>query len=130
MQAVVQRAIDATGVIDGLFANAGILGNLKPLAEMEISDFEALIATNVLGTFLSIKHCLPHLQGGAIVINASWAVNSVMPGAGAYAATKGALLAMMHTLAMEQGARNIRVNSIILTPMADSALGHADAPTA
>jgi NAD(P)-dependent dehydrogenase (short-subunit alcohol dehydrogenase family) len=49
-----------------------------------------------------------------------------MPGAGAYAGTKGALLAMMRTLAVEQGPRKIRVNAInpgiILTPMADAAL--------
>ncbi len=127
--AVVQRAIEATGSIDGLFANAGVLGEFKPLAETEVPDFEALIATNLLGTFLSIKRCLPYLAGGAIVINASWTVNSVMPGAGAYAATKGALIAMMHTLSVEQGPRNIRVNSIspgiILTPMADEVLDQA-----
>lgn len=127
--AMVQRAIGANGRLDGLFANAGVLGAFKPLAETEAVDFEGLIDTNLLGTFLSIKHALPHLDGGAVVINASWTVNSVMPGAGAYAATKGALVAMMHTLAMEQGSRNIRVNSIspgiILTPMADEALDPA-----
>lgn len=126
---MVRQASAISGRIDGLFANAGILGAFKPLADAETPDFEALIATNMLGTFLSIKHCLPYLENGAVVINASWTVNSVMPGAGAYAATKGALIAMMHTLATEQGSRNIRVNSIspgvILTPMAEEALDPA-----
>jgi len=129
VRAMVQQAIDTNGRIDGLFANAGVLGAFKPLVETEVSDFKELVATNMLGTFLSLKHCLPYLEGGAIVINASWTVNSVMPGAGAYAASKGALIAMMHTLAMEQGSRNIRVNSvspgIILTPMADEVLDPA-----
>ncbi|MDQ0395571.1 SDR family NAD(P)-dependent oxidoreductase [Labrys monachus] len=126
VKAMVEQAIDTGGRIDGLFANAGVLGEFKPLAETEISDFEGPVATNLLGTFLGIKHCLPHLEGGAIVINASWTASAVMPGAGAYAATKGALVAMMRTLAMEQGPRNIRVNSvspgIILTPMAEEVL--------
>ncbi|WP_116131602.1 SDR family NAD(P)-dependent oxidoreductase [Tropicimonas sp. IMCC34043] len=129
VEAMVRLAKSANGRIDGLFANAGVLGAFKPLAETETADFEELVSTNLLGTFLSIKHSLPHLEGGAVVINASWTVNSVMPGAGAYAATKGALIAMMHTLAMEQGARNVRVNSIspgiILTPMADEVLDPA-----
>ncbi|KVN41349.1 alcohol dehydrogenase [Burkholderia pyrrocinia] len=122
----VRHAVGDHGRIDGLFANAGVLGEFKPLAETTVADFDGVIATNILGTFLTIKHCLPFLEGGAIVINASWTVNGVMPGAGAYAATKGALIAMMHTLAVEQGPRNVRVNAvspgIILTPMADEAL--------
>jgi NAD(P)-dependent dehydrogenase (short-subunit alcohol dehydrogenase family) len=126
VNAMIQKVTGTHGRIDGLFANAGVLGEFKPLAETDASDFDGLITTNLLGTFLSVKHCLPYLEGGAVVINASWTVNSVMPGAGAYAATKGALIAMMHTLAMEQGPRNIRVNSIspgiILTPMAEKAL--------
>lgn len=52
-----------------------------------------------------------------------------MPGAGAYAATKGAPVALMHTLAMEQAPRNIRVNSIspgiIGMPVAEEALDPA-----
>lgn len=126
---LVAQANSTNGCIAGLFANAGVLGEFKPLAETQTADFEGLVNINLLGTFLSIKHALPHLQGGSIVINASWTAKSVMPGAGAYASTKGALIAMMHTLAMEQGSRNVRVNSIspgiILTPMAEEVLDPA-----
>jgi len=122
----VRKTLDHFGRLDGLFANAGVLGTFKPLAAAEASDFNALIETNLRGTFLTIKHCLAALDGGSILINASWTANAVMPGAGAYAATKGALLAMMRTLAVEQGPRAIRVNAInpgiILTPMADDVL--------
>ncbi len=112
--------------LDGLFANAGVLGAVRPLAETDPAEFDALIATNLRGTFLTLRHCLPILAGGSILINASWTVAGVMPGVGAYAATKAGLLAMTRTLAIEQGPRNIRVNAInpgiILTPMADAAL--------
>jgi NAD(P)-dependent dehydrogenase (short-subunit alcohol dehydrogenase family) len=124
--AAVQTTIERLGKLDGLFANAGVLGDFKPLAVTEAGDFDALISTNLRGTFLTIKHCLPFLTDGSILINASWTAGGVMPGAGAHASTKGALLAMMRTLAVEQGPRNIRVNAInpgiILTPMADDVI--------
>ena len=122
----VEKAIARFGRLDAVFANAGVLGEFKPLAVTVAEDFDVLIATNLRGTFLTVKHCLPFLEGGSILINASWTANAVMPGTGAYASTKGALLAMMRTLAVEQGPRNIRVNAInpgiILTPMADEAI--------
>ncbi len=117
--------------IDALFANAGTLGAFKPLAEAEITDFTEPLNTNLCGTFLTIRYCLPLVRTGAILINTSWTTHSVMPGAGIYAATKSALLAIMRTLAVECGASNIRVNAIspgvILTPMAESALPPATA---
>ncbi len=125
----VAEAVARFGGIDAVFANAGVLGAFRPLAETETHDFDALIAINLKGTFLTIKHCLPLIEGGAILINASWTASGVMPGIGAYASTKGALLALMRTLAVEQGTRGIRVNAInpgiILTPMADEALDAA-----
>lgn len=117
------------GKLDGVFANAGILGDFKALAETETDNFINLFNTNLLGTFFTVKHSLPLMAQGSIVINASWTANAVMPGAGAYASTKGAILAMMKTLAVEQGPNNIRVNAInpgiILTPMAEEVLDQA-----
>lgn len=114
------------GQVDALFANAGYLGAFKPLAAADIADFSEPLETNLKGTFLTIRHCLPLIRRGAILINASWTTGSVMPGAGIYAATKAALLAIMRTLAVECGPRDIRVNAVspgvILTPMAASAL--------
>ncbi|MDQ0561957.1 NAD(P)-dependent dehydrogenase (short-subunit alcohol dehydrogenase family) [Rhizobium mesoamericanum] len=122
----VQTTIDRFGKLDALFANAGVLGDFQPLAETTADELDALISTNLRGTFLTMRSCLPFLENGSILINASWTAGGVMPGAGAYASTKGALLAMMRTLAVEQGPRNIRVNAInpgiILTPMADDVI--------
>lgn len=112
--------------LHGVFANAGVLGEFQALQDTPIEQVDHLIATNLKGTLLTIQHCLPLMSKGAIVINASWTANAVMPGAGAYAGTKGALLAMMKTLAVELGSRAITVNAvnpgIILTPMADDVL--------
>lgn len=112
--------------LDGVFANAGILGEFGALSESYTDAFEQVLQTNLLGTFNTIRQSLALMEGGSIVINASWTANAVMPGLGPYAASKGALLAMMRTLAVELGPNNIRVNAInpgvILTPMADEAL--------
>ena len=125
----VAQAVVRFGGVDAVFANAGVLGEFQPLAETEVDDFDELIAINLKGMFLAIKHCLPLIAGGAILINASWTAGGVMPGLGAYASTKGALLALMRTLAVEQGPRGVRVNAInpgiVLTPMADEALDPA-----
>ncbi|OTA21544.1 short chain dehydrogenase/reductase family oxidoreductase [Xenorhabdus beddingii] len=126
VKAAFAQAHQQLGNIDGLFANAGVLGDFKPLSEAEVGDFTAPFSTNLIGTFLTIKHCLPFMPEGAILINASWTTGSVMPGTGIYAATKSALLALMRTLAAEVGVRSVRVNAIspgvILTPMAAEAL--------
>lgn len=123
MAAAVGETLARFGRLDGLFANAGILGDLAPLGQTTLDAFDALLAVNLKGSFLSITACLPHLRGGAILVNASWTAGGVMPNVGAYASTKGALLAMMRTLAVEEGARGIRVNAlnpgIIFTRMAE-----------
>lgn len=123
MTAAVARTVAHFGRLDGLFANAGILGNIKPFRDTTLDEFDALLTVNLKGTVQSIKACLPHLTGGSILINASWTAAGVMPHVGAYASTKGALLTLMRTLAVEEGRRGIRVNAInpgiIFTRMAE-----------
>ncbi|MEP5761430.1 MAG: SDR family oxidoreductase [Litoreibacter sp.] len=112
--------------LDAVFANAGYLGDFKPLRETTPSDFDDLTQINLIGTQQTVAHCLRHMEGGRVLINASWTAGAVMPGSGAYAATKAALLAMMQVWAVEEGPRGNRVNAIspgiILTPMADEVL--------
>lgn len=114
------------GKLDAVFANAGHLGEFKPLRETQAADFRDLIQINLIGTQQTIAQCLMHMESGAVLINASWTAGAVMPGSGAYAATKGALLAMMRVWAVEEGPRGNRINAIspgiILTPMADEVL--------
>lgn len=114
------------GALDAVFANAGHLGEFQSVQDTDAEDFEALVQTNLIGTQQTIAKSLSHMNGGSVLINASWTANSVMPGTGAYAATKAGLLAMMRVCAVEEGPRGNRVNAIspgiILTPMADEVL--------
>ncbi|QEW06616.1 SDR family NAD(P)-dependent oxidoreductase [Nitrincola iocasae] len=122
----IQLILKSFGRLDGVFANAGTLGEFCPVSDTALSQLDSLIDTNLKGTLATIQQSLPLMDTGAIVINASWTASAVMPGAGAYAATKGALLSLMKTLAVEKGQQNIRVNAvspgIILTPMASEVL--------
>lgn len=114
------------GHLDGVFANAGILGEFTPTLNASFTQLDQLISTNLKGTLATIQQAIPMMSTGSIVVNASWTASAVMPGAGAYAATKGALLSLIKVLAIEQGPSNIRINSIspgiILTPMAEEVL--------
>lgn len=114
------------GTLDGVFANAGYLGDFKPLRDTQADDFKDLVQTNLVGTQQTVAQCLTHMENGTVLINASWTAGAVMPGSSAYAATKAGLLAMMRVCAVEEGPRGNRVNAIspgiILTPMADEVL--------
>ena len=124
--AALDAAIGPGGRLDGVFANAGHLGAFKPLAQTGPEDFADLVAINLIGTQQTVAQAMGRMHGGSVVINASWTTGAVMPGAGAYAATKAGLLAMMRVWAVEAGPAGIRVNAIspgiILTPMADAVL--------
>ena len=70
------------GRLDGIFANAGVLGDFSQLVDTDVSSLEDLLQTNLIGTSQTLLFCLPLLESGAIVLNESWTVNTLMPGAG------------------------------------------------
>lgn len=93
---------------------AGLLrqGRVEKLLE---SDWDAMMAVNVKGTFLCIKFALPFLiaaKGASIVNLASVAASVGSDGSFAYSSSKGAVLSMTYGLAQELAPRNIRVNAI------------------
>ncbi|HKH26640.1 MAG TPA: SDR family NAD(P)-dependent oxidoreductase, partial [Acidimicrobiia bacterium] len=75
--AAVASAVDAFGGLDGVVTSAGVFhgGDLKPLGEVELDDFLFVLQVNLAGTFLAIKHAVPHLvaRGRAVVTIASTA---------------------------------------------------------
>jgi len=94
MRAAVARTVAEFGGLHIVFANAGINGMHAPIEELTIEEWRATIDVNLTGTFLTVKHSIPHLReagGGAIIITAS--VNGTelfsAPGYAAYSASKG-----------------------------------------
>ncbi|MCC6178398.1 MAG: SDR family oxidoreductase [Chloroflexi bacterium] len=118
MQAAVGRAVEALGRLQIVFANAGINGMQTPIEEMTLDEWRATVDTNLTGTFLTVKHSIPHLRaagGGAIVITAS--VNGTRlfsaPGYAAYSTSKAGQAAFGRMAAIELARWDIRVNTIV-----------------
>jgi len=112
------------GRLDIAFNNAGTEGKFAPISELDEEDFDAVVATNLKGTWLCMKYTLAAMRacgnGGVIVNTSSWLARRPVPGASAYA-SKGGMDAMMQAVAQEAGPDGIRVNNvypgIIDTPM-------------
>jgi len=111
LEAVVKKA----GRLDILVNNAGI--NIRePIEEMKIENFDKMLAVNVKGPFIGIKHTIPIMRkgGGGSIINMS----SICGLIGhkftteAYTITKGALTLMTKTVGVRYAKDNIRCNSI------------------
>ena len=117
----------ALGGIDVLVNAAGICGPAGPMIECSAQDWERLFAVNVRGTFLMCKHAIPALQragGGAVVNYASSAGLAGDDSLGPYAATKGAVVLMTRSLALNHAPQGIRVNCVcpgsIASPMLET----------
>ena len=115
----VSRAIAAYGRIDAFFNNAGVEGVRSPLTDLDEADFDRVIAVNLKGVWLGMKHVAPAMResgGGAIVNTASIAGLSPTPGIIAYGASKHAVVGMTKSAAQEL-APEIRVNAVCPGPI-------------
>ncbi len=113
--AAVAATIDTFGGLDVVVANAGVNGTWAGIDDLTVEDFRSTLDINLVGTFVTIKHAVPHLpRGGSIVVTAS--VNGTRmfsnTGASAYSASKAGQVALTKMLAVELGPRGIRVNVI------------------
>ena len=116
----VEASLDRFGRIDVFFNNAGIEGAVAPLEQQDIALFDKLIAINVRGAYLGLKHVLPHMYkaGAGSVINTS-SVAGLDGSAGVlpYVTSKHALTGMTKVAAIEAASRNVRVNSVHPSPV-------------
>lgn len=116
----VQAAVGTFGGLDALINNAGIEGRVGPLTELTVDAFDAVLAVNVRGVWLGMKHAAPAIAargGGAIVNTASVAGLGGTPGIIAYGASKHAVVGMSKTAAMELAPLKIRVNAVCPSPV-------------
>lgn len=109
----VQACIDRYGQLDVVVNMAGILG-FHSTHELELPVWQKLLNVNLTGTFLLCKTALPHLVAsqGNIVNAASTAALAGLPCGAAYSATKGGVLAMTRSIAVEYAKRGVRANCI------------------
>ncbi|MCS6826329.1 MAG: SDR family oxidoreductase [Caldilinea sp.] len=102
------------GAIHGLVNNAGIANpGATPVEQLSLDAWNRVLAVNLTGAFLCVKHAVPHLRRarGAVVNIASTRALQSEPHTEAYSAGKGGLLALTHALAVSLGPE-VRVNAI------------------
>jgi NAD(P)-dependent dehydrogenase (short-subunit alcohol dehydrogenase family) len=106
------------GRLDVIFANAGI-ASPYPLAQITEAQFDNLFNINTKGAFFTVQKALRLLRPGAsVILNASIAQYTGVPGLSAYGASKAAVRALARLFAAELAAREIRVNVVTPGPIA------------
>ena len=114
VRSCVRAVLEKFGRLDALINNAGLADPSDPAVDrLSLRAWNRRIGVNLTGVFLMTKHCVPHLRRsrGAIVNIASTRALQSEPDTEAYAASKGAVVALTHALAMSL-APEVRVNCI------------------
>jgi NAD(P)-dependent dehydrogenase (short-subunit alcohol dehydrogenase family) len=127
VEALVHVAVDSYGGVDVLVNSAGIqrYGDVVTTSE---DLWDEVLDVNLKGMFLAAKHCIPEMRrrgGGAIVNIASVQAFATQRAVAAYAASKGGVVALSRSMAVDHAAEGIRVNAVcpgsVDTPMLRSA---------
>jgi NAD(P)-dependent dehydrogenase (short-subunit alcohol dehydrogenase family) len=127
MDAVTERYGDVTTV----FANAGLPAGTVRFADTELDDWRKTTRINLDGVFLTFRAAARRMVDrqtpGSLVVTSSLSARLGMPRGQAYSSTKGAVISLIQSIAVEYGKHGIRANAImpgwIETPMTDNLLG-------
>jgi 3-oxoacyl-[acyl-carrier protein] reductase len=113
--AILAAALSQFGKVDIVVNNAGVSHRNQPMLDVSEGDFDRVFAINVKGVYWSARHFVPYFrkQGGGSFINiASTAGVRPRPGLVWYNGSKGALIIISKSMAVELAADKIRVNCI------------------
>lgn len=124
VKAMFAKVIERFGTLDVLVNNAGIQKPC-PSHEMEVADFDRVLGVNLRGPFLCAREALRHFlaqgKGGVILNNSSVHETIPKPKYLSYSISKGGMMNLTATLALEYAAHGIRVNAVgpgaVVTPI-------------
>jgi NAD(P)-dependent dehydrogenase (short-subunit alcohol dehydrogenase family) len=115
VERLVARTVAELDGLDIVVNNAGVLGPLGALEEIDIEEWARAVAINLLGPMLVCRAVLPHLKrrrGGKIIQISGGGATGPTPNMSAYAASKAAVVRFVETLAHENRAAGIDVNAL------------------
>ena len=115
MKALVQTALDRFGGLDIVVNNAGFTHRRQPMLVVDEATFDRIFAVNVKSIYLSARHAVPALRarGGGVMINiASTAGVRPRPGLTWYNGSKGAVITLTKSMAVELAPDRIRVCAV------------------
>jgi len=117
VKTLVAKTLERFGQIDVLVNNAAFYAKLKPrnFDEWDVATFDKVLAVNIRGPWLMVKHVAPHMKtrrSGKIINIASGAAYKGVPRMLPYVSSKGAMLAFTRALSRELGDFGIAVNSL------------------
>ena len=117
----VGKSLGRLGGLDGVVNCAGIYATGKRLEDLSDDDWDRTIAINLTAIFRVCRATLPHLRaagGGSVVNIASVHAEATVPGVPAYAASKGAVVALSRQMALDYAVDRIRVNALLVGSVA------------
>ena len=115
VRSALDRAVASFGALNIVVNAAAASEPLGDVVEMPLSTWQQVLAVNLTGIFIVCKHAIPHLRaagGGSIVNVASQLGSVVIRRRPAYVSTKGAVIQLSKSMAVDFAADKIRVNSL------------------
>ncbi|MEV6155449.1 SDR family oxidoreductase [Nonomuraea sp. NPDC052129] len=128
-QAVAAKAKERFGGLDVVFLNAGV-GRFAPLEAVDEAFYDEHFDINVKGQLFTLQRVLPMLaEGSSVIFNSALGAELGQADWSVYSATKGAVMSLVRTLAVELAPRGIRVNSVSPGPVDTPALDKLGLPS-
>lgn len=125
---IVNKTVETFGRLDILVNNASVPGQISPVKDLELQQWEETLRINITGVMLCCREAIKQMikQGGGNIINVSSNVGKRgAPNRAPYVCSKWALNGLTQTLALELGQYNIRVNAICPGPILTDRLKNA-----
>ena len=135
MEHLIASAVQHYGRIDIMVNNAGISHANQPMLNVGEAEFDRIFQVNVKSLYLAAQHCVPlfrRQQSGCFINIGSTAAVRPRPGLTWYNGSKGAVVLITKSMAVELAPDKIRVNAInpalAETPLLTTFMGSADTP--